>query len=57
MFSEEKTEILLPSLYFFDEVVLEPLYTLALLPKTVLEVGVCSLIDTEAVLLAAHPLP
>ena len=56
MFSEEKSEVFLTSLYLLDEVVLEPLYTFALLPETILEACVLSFIDSETVLLAAHPL-
>ena len=56
MFSEEKSKIFLPCRYLFDKVVLKPFYTLALFPETVLEISISSLIDSKAVLLAAHPL-
>jgi hypothetical protein len=53
MFSEEEAEIFESGLYLLNKVVLEPFYTLSLFPETILEISVCCLIDSEAVLLAS----
>lgn len=62
-FPEKVAEVLLAVIYLVKALLIEPLYTLAFLPKTMLDcysgsriVLVDSLIDSKTVLLSTHPL-
>ena len=56
MFFEENSEVFLPSLDLLYNLFVEPLDSLPFFPEAVLELSICCLVYSQAMLLSSHPM-